>query len=103
GGVGWRGAWSRSWDRGGGGRLGVGAVDALAIADRPRERRGGERRGALARLCPAHPVGDREERRLADERVLVAPPLPAGVGVAEAPQRAGHRSNRRSVWPTRTT
>jgi hypothetical protein len=28
---------------------------------------GSERRGHFARLCAAHPVGDREQRRVADE------------------------------------
>ena len=36
------------------------------------ERAGGERRGDLAGLRAAHAVGDREQRRLADVRVLVA-------------------------------
>ena len=40
-------------------------------------RAGRERRGDLAGLRAAHPVGDREERRRRDEGVLVVAPLPA--------------------------
>ena len=50
------------------------------------ERRRREPRGDLARLRPAHPVGDDEERRLDDERVLV--PAPAAAGVAQARLRS---------------
>ena len=44
------------------------------------QRGGGDARGDLARLVAAHPVGDREERRLADVGVLVAAALVARVG-----------------------
>ena len=44
------------------------------------ERGGREPRGELARLGAAHAVGDREQRRLADERVLVLQPPAARVG-----------------------
>ncbi len=102
----------------GGGRIGVGALvdaavrlldqrdDALLAADRAGvgvlERRRSEPRRDLARLGAAHAVGDREERRGDDERVLVAPPLVAGVRLA-ADGADAHSSNLSSVSPTRTT
>ena len=36
--------------------------------------------GHLARLCPAHAVGDDEDRRSHEEGVLVGVALPPGVG-----------------------
>ena len=58
--------------------------DPLLPAARVRvgliEHRGGEARRHLARLGAAHPVRDREERRLADVGVLVVAPAPPGVG-----------------------
>src|SRR5215204_5884172 len=63
------------------------------------ERGGGEPRGDLAGLRAAHPIGDREHRRLDDVGVLVVAPL--------APRMCGepdvHASNLRSVSPTRIT
>src|SRR5256885_10822817 len=56
------------------------AVPVIALATLLQRRRG-ERRGDLARLRAAHPVGDREQRRGADVRVLVAPPPPPGGGL----------------------
>ena len=44
-----------------------------------------EPRGDLARLGPAHAVGDCKERRLEDERVLVPAPLPPRVGPPRRP------------------
>ena len=60
---------------------------------RSRERGGRERRGDLARLGAAHAVGDREQRRVADEGVLVAAPLAAGVGLAVALRRSRLRAS----------
>ena len=66
------------------------------------ERGGSEARGDLARLGAADAVGDREERRLADEGVLVLR-TPA-TRVRERARAAGsHASTLRSVWPIRTT
>ncbi len=78
--------------------LSVPRVSVTALGQRGR----GERRGDLAGLRAAHPVGDREQRRVADERVLVPAPLPAGIRLA-VPLADFHGSNRRSVSPTRTT
>src|SRR5207253_8625340 len=72
--------------------------DRLAVQQRAGEGGGGERRGDLAGLGTAHPVGDREERRLADERVLVAAALLARVRVAVAPAEA-HVPDRLSLPP----
>src|SRR5204863_4482329 len=81
-------------------------VDARLVAlaaGRPlAERRRGEPGGDLARLRAAHPVRDREERRLDDVRVLVLPPPTAGVGRARVAADV-HPSNLSSVSPTRTT
>ena len=65
------------------------------------ERRRREPRRDLAGLSAAHPVGDGEERRRADESVLVPPPAPARVGHACACGPAirpppGSRSGRRA-------
>ena len=65
------------------------------------QRRRSEVRGDLARLGAADPVGDREERRLADVCVLVLRPSPAGVRVGARPA-GSHASTLRSVWPIRT-
>ena len=54
---------------------GVLAASALAA-----QRVGGERRRDLARLRTAHPVRDREDRRVDDVDVLVVPALAARVG-----------------------
>src|SRR5438128_266315 len=62
---------------------------------------GGHPRRDLAGLRAAHPVGDGEERRLHDVRVLVVPSLAAGVGHARDP--SDHCSYLRSVSPSRTT
>ena len=51
------------------------------------ERRGGELRGDLARLRAAHAVGDGEERRRDDVRVLVPAPLLARVARARVRRR----------------
>ncbi len=77
------------------GAAGTGAAGVL------EQRVGGDRRGDFPGLRAAHAVGDREERRLADERVLVVPALPARVRVGEARDQP-HRSNLRSVSPMRT-
>ena len=53
-----------------------------------RSALGGERRGDLAGLGAAHPVGDREERRVADVGVLVVPALAAGVRARPTPARS---------------
>ena len=66
------------------------------------ERGRREPRGDLARLRAAHAVRDREERRLADEGVLVVRPPPPGVG-ERARATGSHASTCRSVWPMRTT
>ena len=63
--------------------LAAGELGGLVAQGRRREAR-----GELARLGAAHPVGDREQRRLADVGVLVVPAPPAGVGDARAPSRA---------------
>ena len=79
---------------------------AAAVAAGLVQRVGGERRGDLAGARAAHAVGDREERRLEDVRVLVVVPLAARVGadllLADLRVTA-HGSNLRSVSPTRTT
>ncbi len=86
----------------------LGLAAGLVVAPLAQRSRG-ERGGDLAGLRAAHPVGDREERRVADERILVAAALPAGVALAvtladrEPQRRRAHRSNLRSVSPTRTT
>ena len=69
--------------------LGLGRGDRLALRERARERGRGDRRGDLAGLRAAHPVRDGEEGRLADERVLVAAPLAAGVRCRRSCGRAG--------------
>jgi len=74
---------------GGGGAL----VDAL-------ERLDGHPRRDLARLGAAHPVGDREQRRVVDEGVLVVPAPAASVRGARTPNVA-HASYLISVSPTR--
>src|SRR5947207_1481054 len=79
--------------------LAVPVVVALAAL---LQCRGGERGGDLAGLRPAHPVGDREQRRVADVRVFVAAPLPPGVRLPYTLTDL-HVSNRRSVSPMRTT
>ena len=76
------------------------------LAERGREplleRGRGETRGDLACLGAADTVGDREERRVADERVLVL-----GTPATRVGERAGaarsHASTLRSVCPIRTT
>src|SRR5206468_12714892 len=60
-------------------------------------------RGDLTGLRASHPIGDSEERRLADVGVLVAPAPAAGVGDDRDVPEPGHASNLRSVSPTRTT
>ena len=55
----------------------------------------------LPALRAAHPVRDREERRLVDVGVLVVPPLATRVREVGGPQ--SHCSNLRSVSPTRIT
>ena len=78
------------------------AILAAALRLRLVQRAGGERRGDLAGPRAAHAVGDREQRRPHDERVLVLPALPSGVGRdGVAPEL--HVSNLRSVSPMRTT
>ncbi len=67
------------------------------------ERGGRELRRDLAALRAAHAVGDGEERRRDDVRVLVPAPLPAGVRPARVRADLRHSSNLRSVSPTRTT
>ena len=52
------------------------------VATRPRRRSAAMRRGHLARLRAAHAVGDREERRVEHQRVLVDAALAAHVGAA---------------------
>ena len=61
---------------------------------------GRELRRDLARARPAHPVRDREERRRADEGVLVVVPAPAAVGRAggAAENSAHSASTRRSLF-----
>src|SRR5262249_32873463 len=76
---------------------------AAAVGAALPERCRGEPGGDLAGLRAAHPVGDGEERRLADEGVFVAAPLPAGVGAAERLDDRDHDSYLRSVSPIRTT
>jgi hypothetical protein len=62
------------------------ALLAAPAARRLLDRRGREPRRELARLRAAHPVRDREERRLAHERVLVLPALaPVSVSPAARP------------------
>jgi hypothetical protein len=63
------------------------ALAAPARASRPRgvaqpllEHLHREPRGYLARLRAAHPVGDDEQRRARQQRVLVGTSLTAGVG-----------------------
>src|SRR3954468_21543964 len=73
-----------------------------AVGARLPQRRGREARGDLARLRAADPVGDREQRRLADVGVLVVPAAAAGVGGGGA-ARDLHESYLSSVSPTRTT
>jgi len=78
-----------------GGRVRAGALvhASVGLLDQPgdilfpgrfpfRMLNGGRRevRSDLAGLRTAHAVGDREQRRVADVRVLVPPPPPAGVG-----------------------
>ena len=73
-----------------------------AAGSRFLERARGECRRDLACTRASHAVRDREERRPADIRVLVATPLPPRVGPGcIAPQLQG--SNLRSVSPMRTT
>ena len=87
----------------------VGGLDQLRErlhAERGREpileRGRGETGGDLACLGTADTVGDRKERRVADERVLVV-----GTPATRVGERAGaarsHASTLRSVCPIRTT
>ena len=80
--------------------------DALFGRQRARRRllarRGrSETRGDVARARASHAVRDCEERRLADERVFVAPALAARVRDTRHVAQP-HRSYRSSVSPTRT-
>src|SRR5262249_20825874 len=63
--------------------------------------RSGQPRGDLARLGAAHPVCDREQRRLDDICVLVTPPLASGI--RDPTDATDHCSYLRSVSSTRTT
>jgi len=51
----------------------------LAVRQPFGERVDGEPRGDLARLRTAHAVGDDEDRRRGQHRILVLPALEAGV------------------------
>ena len=75
---------------------------AAVVAGRLLEDGCGEAGRDLAGLGAAHSVGDREERRLGDVCVLVAPAAAAGIGDAGV-ARQHQTSNLKSVWPTRTT
>ena len=59
--------------------LDLGRLGGIEVAP---ERLRGHRGGHLAGLGPAHAVGDREERRLQDQRVLVGAALAPDVGAA---------------------
>ncbi len=74
--------------------LGLEPVGVVELSEGGRR----QARRDLARLGAAHPVGDREERRVDDEGVLVPPPFPARIG---EPCAVGdlHRSNLSSVSP----
>src|SRR5262249_12799482 len=63
------------------------------------QRGGSKPRRDLAGLGAAHPVGNREERRLADVRVLVVTTL--APGVRDRAGAADHWSTLRSVSPDR--
>ena len=56
----------------------------------------------LAPARAAHPVRDREERRMADPGVLVSAAPPPRMREPRAPPELAHVSNLRSVPPTRT-
>src|SRR6266545_8295832 len=64
------------------------------------QRGGGEPRGDLAGLRAAHAVGDREQGRLDDVRVLVVPACAARI--RDGGDSPDHLSYLRSVSPTRT-
>ena len=61
-------------------------------------------RGDLAGLRAAHPVGDDEQRRARQQRVLVGAPLATGVGAGVLLGDAQHQStsNVNSLSPIRT-
>ena len=73
-----------------------------AVARVARAALRGESRGELARLRAAHAVRDREQRGLADVRVLVPPPLAARCRGTDAWPRV-ISSKRKSVSPILTT
>src|SRR5258707_989461 len=85
-------------------RFAASTSERAASAARLVQRVSGEGRRNLAGARAAHAVGDREQWRLEDVRVLVVMALAARVGpdlLLSDSQR--HGSNLRSVSPTRTT
>ncbi len=77
---------------------------AAAVGETPAEAFDRETRGHLSRLRAAHSVGDDEEGRASEQRILVCPPLSSGVGGGVLLGYAQHQSVSKvnSLSPMRT-